>query len=134
MNLQAYSGELKAQAEYQLLSKCLVRHKENSGEIKVFHCLEMSHPLADGYQRVRCYPFESHKFHKCNPLDAVFIIPMTHSPSLFQLPRDRDLVQYVKVLLLFKIEIPGKLGRLRKIDCAFVKYFEKYLVKGEFFN
>ncbi len=54
----------------------------------------------------------------------------TDTGSTFQLPEDRDELEYGKVLLFFKLRLPGLLGRVREVSCAFVKYYDKYLVKG----
>ena len=132
--VQGYEGEITAVAEHAILTSSLKEFNVNSGQLKVHHCLEMRHPLADGVQRVRCYPFLGHQFHGFNPTDAVLFIPGTHHLSKFNLPKDRDLIEYAKVLLFFKIIIPGQRGRLRTIECTFIDYIEKYLVKGESFD
>jgi hypothetical protein len=132
--MQQSEKELTSQQEYTILQKHVANwsagpHAPNR-QIKVYHCLEMSHPLADGRQRVRCYPFPNHKFHTANHMDAVFIIPQSRTPANFQLPRDRRLLDYAKVLLFFQIKIRGRIGRLETVDCAFIKYYEKYTVQG----
>jgi hypothetical protein len=132
--VQGYEGEITAVAEHAILTSSLKEFNVNSGQLQVHHCLEMRHHLADGVQRVRCYPFSGHQFHGLNPMDAIFFIPVTHHPSEFELPKDKDQIEYGKVLLFFKIIIPGRRGRWRTIECAFIKYFEKYLVKGESFD
>ena len=91
--------------------------------------LEMKHPLGDGVQRVRCFPFANHDYQHHNLRDTVLIRP-TGSKN-FKLPRDEAQLEYGRVILLFKILVPGVLGRTREAECAFVKYFDKYLVQGE---
>lgn len=127
--MQPLTRELKAPQEYDILTENVAEWGQ-SGQIAVFHCLEMSHPLADGLQRVRCYPFSNHKYHEAIHKDAVFIIPVTHSPEQFKLPRDKELLQYAKVLLFFKIRIRGHLGLPQTLELAFIKYFDVYSLEG----
>ncbi len=98
-------------------------------QVKVFQCVEMRHPLAEGPQRVRCYPFSNHQFQSRNILDNVFFQPVESSQS-FTLPRDRQLLQYGRVLLLFKMKVPGVLGRFKEVECAFIKYYDLYKPRG----
>lgn len=106
-------------------------YPNKSAQVKVFQCLEMRHPLADGVQRVRCYPFPKHTFQGRNIKDTVFLRPIIAGGGHFQLPRDKNKLEYGRVLLIFKMRIPGKLGRVQEVECAFIKYFDKYLAQGE---
>lgn len=96
-------------------------------QVKVFNCLEMRHPLCDGVQRIRCYPFPKHSFHGRRLLHTVFLLPVSATRH-FSLPRDKDSLQYGRVLLLFRILVSGAFGKIRPLDCAFIKYFDVYRV------
>ncbi len=98
-------------------------------QIKVFHCLEMKHPLCDGVQRIRCYPFPTHTFHKRNLQHTVFLLPVDATDD-FQLPRDKAFLQYGRVLLFFRIRIEVE-EEISFLDCAFIKYFDIYKAPGE---
>jgi hypothetical protein len=89
--------------------------------------------MVSGVQRIRCYPFANHLFWKRNIFDTVFFRPpvaMSEDGSEFQLPRDREHLEYGKVLLLFNLRLPGDLDRSREVSCAFVKYYDRYQVRG----
>jgi hypothetical protein len=89
----------------------------------------MSHPLAEGLQRVRCYPFGNHTFQGRNIKDNVFLLPV-ETTKHFSLPQDKDKLQFGKVQLLFSMLVPGNLGRFKEVHCAFIKYFDLFKPKG----
>ena len=135
--------ELRAPEQFDWVKGTMFFFPNTVAHVKNYHCLEMTHPLADGVQRVRCYPFqdfvdsdgeievEGHQFHDRNLTDAVFLLPVnTEDRDDFVLPRDKEHLQYAKVLLLFQIRVRGNHGRPREEDCAFIQYLDKYLVKG----
>ena len=66
----------------------------------VCHCVPLYTDayLVIGVQRVRCYPFQNHQFNGRNILDPVFMKPL-HSANDFKLPRDRESLEYGRVLL-----------------------------------
>lgn len=115
--------------QFAILDKWLGYYKNSAAQIRVFHCLEMKHPKADGVQRVRCYPFKCHDFQQRNITDPVFMMPVDAKDD-FTLPEDTHLLGYGRVLLLFSCLVPGRLGNNIEIDLAFVKYFDLYKVKG----
>jgi hypothetical protein len=98
-------------------------------QVKVYHCLTMKHPAADGAQRIRCFPFQGHTFQGRNIMDNVFLLPVDARRS-FKLPQDKDQLEFGRTLLLFKIQIPAPLGSWQERSLAFVKYYDKYRVKG----
>mgnify|MGYP003683845193 CR=1 FL=1 len=114
-------------------------YPNTSAQIKVFSVLEMKHPLAEGPQRVRCFPFANHTWQadkKKGPhsgrkiTDPVFIKPLQAQED-FSLPDDASLLHYGRVLLLFSIWIPGRLGNKVEMDLAFIKYYDQYKVQGK---
>lgn len=91
----------------------------------------MTHPLCEGVQRIRCFPFPEHTFHGKNVMDTVFLLPVTATDQ-FKLPADKHLLQYARVLLLFKIKIPSRSAtKPELLECAFIQYFDRYNVKGK---
>ena len=135
--------ELRAPEQYDWVNAIMMYFPNTAAHIKNYHCLEMKHPLAEGVQRIRCYPFkhivdsdgeievEEHLFRDKNLTDAVFLMPVnTEDRNDFVLPRDKEHLEYAKVLLFFQIRVKGKHERPQEENCAFVKYFDKYLVKG----
>ena len=127
------TGDFDPGLQYDFVRKFLLYFPGSSSQVKLYHCLEMQHRLVTGVQRVWCYPFANHRFWKRNICDTVFFRSPkidSEADSTFQLPRDRDQLEYGKVLLFFKIRIPGLFGRVRELACAFVKYYDKYLVKS----
>ena len=62
-------------------------------------------------------------------MDNVFLLPVDARRS-FKLPRDKDRLEFGRTLLLFKIQIPGRFGSWHERSLAFVKYYDKYRVKG----
>jgi hypothetical protein len=101
-------------------------------QVKVFQCMQMKHPDAEGIQRVRCYPFTKHLFQGRNITDPVFFLPVKDYKDDFSLPEDKDLLEYGRVQLLFSVLIPARSGRVRETDLAFIKYLKPYTIRGEF--
>jgi hypothetical protein len=118
--------------QHAILQEVLLFFPRTAAQVKVYQCLALKHRLVPGVQRVRCYPFANHTFWNRNIYDTVFFRPPAGlSESGFELPRDRDSLEYGKVLLLFQLRLPGRMGRVREVACAYVKYFDKYLARGE---
>ena len=128
--------KLTAPEQFKLLQRSLFLYPNQNSHIKVFHCLEMKHPQAEGVQRVRCFPFKSHKWQKGektegrNLTDPVFLMPLEAKED-FSLPEDTALLHYGRVVLFFSILIPGRMGHAVEVDCAFVKYFDEYKARGK---
>ena len=61
-NYEIQLAELKAREQYKYLKKYLPHFDNTKAQVKVYTTLVMQHPLATGVQRVRCFPFENHKF------------------------------------------------------------------------
>lgn len=98
----------------------------------MFNRLEMKHPLCDGVQKIRCFPFPEHTFNGKNVMDTVFLMPVTATED-FSLPADKSLLQYARVLLFFEIQIPRPKHKKKKtklLECAFIEYFDRYTVPG----
>jgi hypothetical protein len=106
-------------------------YPEAAAQVKVFHCMEMKHPEAEGVQRVRCYPFPTHLFQGRNIWDPVFFLPVKDYKEDFSLPEDKDLLEYGRVQLLFSVLIPSLMGRVKEFDLAFIKLLKPYLIKGQ---
>ena len=62
-------------------------------------------------------------------MDNVFLLPVDARRSV-KLPQDKDQLEFGQTLLLFKIQIPAPLGSWQERSLAFVKYYDKYQVKG----
>ena len=127
--MQGPEREYNAQEQFILLSEYLGWYKNASAQIRVFHCLEMKHPEAEGVMRIRCYPFKKHPFQGRNIREPVMMMPLQKKKT-FSLPQDRGELEYGRVMLFFSIQIPTHLGRCFEFDLAFIKYFDHYKVKG----
>ena len=126
------AAEFKAKEQYRYLKKYLHYFDNTKAQVKLYTTLVMQHPLATGVQKVRCFPFEYHKYQGRTIKDTVFLRPL--SAQEFKLPENKQDLEYGRVQLLFQIRLPGKLGRSRLVDCAFIKYYGKYEVQGSAVN
>ncbi len=126
-NYENEVAELKPKEQYKYLKKYL-HYFDTKAQVKLYTTLVMQHPLATGVQKVRCFPFEYHKFQGRTIKDTVFLRPV--SAQEFKLPENKQDLEYGRVQLLFQIRLPGKLGRSRLVECAFIKYYGKYEVEG----
>jgi hypothetical protein len=127
-NYENEVAELKPKEQYTYLKKYLHCFDNTKAQVKLYTTLVMQHPLATGVQKVRCFPFEYHKFQGRTIKDTVFLRPL--SAQEFKLPENKQDLEYGRVQLLFQIRLPGKLGRSRLVECAFIKYYGKYEVEG----
>jgi hypothetical protein len=127
--LQDPGHEYSAPEQWDILTEHLGWYGTQEAQVRVFHCLEMKHPEAEGTQRIRCYPFANHTFQDRNIMDPVFFLPMEPKED-FALPEDKDLLEYGRVVLLFSVLLPGHLGKYREHDLAMVRYMDRYRVKG----
>lgn len=127
----AFQERFLPSEQFNLLQNTLGWYKNSSAQIRVFQCLEMKHPKAEGMQRVRCYPFRGCGFQKAerNLKDPVFLMPLEAKDD-FCLPEDTSLLQYGRVLLFFSVQVPGRMGNLIEVDLAFIKYYDVYKIKG----
>jgi hypothetical protein len=113
-----------------VITRCLGWYTGVNAQARVFHCLEMVHPQAEGVQRVRCFPFSNHTFNERNVKDPVFFMPVEAQKD-FSLPQDQEKLEYGRVHLFFSILLPGYLGRLEETDLALVQYLDHYKIKGK---
>lgn len=120
---EVFCPSLQSQNSFVVLNTCWT-------QVKVFQSLVLRHPLCEGVQRIRCYPFPKHTFHGRNAMDLVFMLPVS-ATGQFSLPADKALLQYGRVLLYFQILVRGRLGKVKTLDCAFIKYFDVYNVPGK---
>jgi hypothetical protein len=60
-NYENEVAELKPKEQYKYLKKYL-HYFDTKAQVRLYTTLVMQHPLATGVQRVRCFPFENHKF------------------------------------------------------------------------
>jgi hypothetical protein len=110
--------------------KALSYYHGSAAQIRVFHCLAMQHPECEGVQRVRCYPFPNHRFQGHNMKDSVFFKPVDNYKSDFCLPQDRELLEFGRVMLIFSILVPTRMGRQEEEDLVFIRYFKPYNIQG----
>ena len=130
--LSKYSNvaSIKAPFQYDILKDFLAFYPGKSAQIQVYSCLEMRHPMCEGVQRIRCYPFSDHQYNDRNIKDNIFLKPIAAGEH-FNLPNDKDELQYAQVQLLFKCMVITRKGNLREVSLAFIKYYEKYTVRGK---
>lgn len=132
-------GLIPSVVQYRVLRKHLLYHgkrSESKAHIEVFHCLEMKHPACEGTQRIRCFPFNRKdlRFHGRNILPPVLLVPSTIGREDFRLSNPEHCAElyFARVLLFFKIIL--KSDPPEEKELAFIKYFDRYKVQGDYFR